>query len=147
MSIKKTSPLRPLKPLNVTFQMSGGKSDQTSNWNCHRTDCARATLFEIATALTVLEQHFFLLWVGTCIEILHTKFHLRWKIVVLAALKSWVPKNTCSFLSEKKVNFAVFSGPWFFIRGHEILCAQCQNIYLTTAFLAIPAFPGMAKFF
>ena len=29
---------------------------------------------EIATSLSVLEQNIFFLWVGMCIEIVHTKF-------------------------------------------------------------------------
>ena len=86
---------------------------------------------EIATSLTVLEPNVFLLWVGICIEIVHTKFREpRRKIVVSATHESQVPKN--SFFSEKKETLQFF---W----GHNLSsgvtnsCAQCQNIYQTTA--------------
>ena len=84
--------------------MSRGKLDWTSNWNCHLPEWARAKDF--------------LQWVGKCIEIVHTKFRdPRWKIEVLATLESRVLKNS---LQWKKVNFAVYSGPYFFIGNRFI---------------------------
>ena len=71
--------------------------------------------FKIATSLGVLEQNFFFLWVGICIEIVHTQFRdPRWKIMASGILESWVRYQKKAF-SAKKVNFAAMLGPYFFI--------------------------------
>ena len=87
--------------LSVLSFYYGHKKNLREIWqNVHPAENRTGLQIEIATSLSVLEQIFFLLWVGICIEIVHTKFcDLRWKIVVLATLKSWVPKN--SFFSKK----------------------------------------------
>ena len=81
---------------------------------------------EIATSLTVLsvlEPNVFLLWVGICIEIVHTKFREpRWKIVVSATLESQVPKN--SFFSEKRKLCSFFGA---------IICHQGSRIRVHNA--------------
>ena len=58
---------------------------------------------KIATFLTVLEQNFFLLWVGICIEMCTQDF-------VILDEKLWSRQHSKAEY-RKKVNFAVFSGP------------------------------------
>ena len=99
--------------------MSRGKLDWTSNWNCHLPEWARAKIF--------------LLLVGKCIEIVHTKFcDPSEKLCFQRHSKAGYQKIA---FSAKKSKLCSFLGAIFFPLGSRNFVCTLPNhtVYLTTA--------------
>ena len=131
---KKNYPLRRLKALNVTFQMSGGKSDWTSNWNCHLPEWARAKLF--------------LLWVGKCIKIVHTKFRDPTPVDE----KLWSQQHSkagcrkIAFSAKKSKLWSFFGAIFFHLGSWNFMCILPKHISNHWKFFFALSHPGRWQF-